>query len=181
MIKLKDLLTEKFADDFPKNKFIALSREEYNTYKEEIFNLIQMSYASKGGHLKYPSVDYLDQANLNYVLAADIDSDPDIDIFIGGRYTRNGVKITVAGTDGESMSKKKMLLNLIRLMKTNGFYAEVDLDMAAKMNLNYIKDASSLYKVVRHYIEVNPDGSYYRNIGGKKVKKVLVGIPSLTN
>jgi hypothetical protein len=63
-------------------------------------------------------------------------------------------------------------------MKTRGFYAEIDKDMASKYNLPHIKDEVEIRKVINKDLTMNPDGSYDRRLTGGPVKtKVLVGIP----
>ena len=65
-------------------------------------------------------------------------------------------------------------------MKTRGFYAEVDKDLAAKMNLDFIKDEAEIRKVLNKDIKMNPDGSYDRKLTMGPVKtKVLIGIPKV--
>ena len=69
---------------------------------------------------------------------------------------------------------------MINLMKTRGFYAELDKDLAEKMNLPFIKDEAEIRKVLNKDIKMNPDGTYDRKLTMGPVKtKVLVGIPKV--
>ena len=57
---------------------------------------------------------------------------------------------------------------------------ELDIDLAAKMSLPFIKDEATIRKVLNKDIKMNPDGSYDRKLTMGPVKtKVLVGIPKV--
>jgi len=63
-------------------------------------------------------------------------------------------------------------------MKTRGFYAEVDPDLAAKMKVKPITDERKIREVVgKDDIEIKGSGVYTRSISGKKKEKVLIGLP----
>jgi hypothetical protein len=68
---------------------------------------------------------------------------------------------------------------MIELMKTRGFYAELDMDLAKKLGLPPIKDEQKVRDVLKKELEWQGDGSYTRKVGaaGKAKEKVLVGIP----
>jgi hypothetical protein len=79
--------------------------------------------------------------------------------------------------DGSSPAKKDAILKMIELMKTRGFYAELDKDLAQKLGLPSIRDEKRVREVLQRELEWNNDGSYIRDIGGSKHEKVLVGLP----
>jgi hypothetical protein len=62
-------------------------------------------------------------------------------------------------------------------MKTRGFYAELDVDLAQKFGLPPIRDEKKVRDVLKKDLEWHNDGSYTRTIGGGKHTKVMVGIP----
>ena len=86
--------------------------------------------------------------------------------------------MTMMGQDGSREAKKESILKLIDLMKTKGFYAEMDLDLATKLGLNYISDENIIRNIINKNLTMNSDGSYDREIAGESHTKVLVGIPN---
>lgn len=178
MIKLKDLLGEAFGDNFGKRKWIQLPKDAVETYAQEIVDLIVGAYAQKGGNFEFKSEDDIRKSDLNFWIANDIDDDPEMDSVLGGKRTAAGTKMTVFGQDGSSAAKKVGIVRMIDLMKTRGFYAELDKDLAEKLGLPYIKDESVIRKVLNKDIMMNDDGSYDRKLTAGPVKtKVLVGLP----
>jgi hypothetical protein len=88
--------------------------------------------------------------------------------------------MTMIGQDGGAIAKKVGVTKMIELMKTRGFYAEMDKDMAVKFGLPITKDEADIRKVINKDLKMNPDGSYDRKLTGGPVKtKVLVGIPKV--
>ena len=43
--------------DIPKNKWVELSKQDLEDYKDDIFGLIQTAYSYIGGHSNYKSAD----------------------------------------------------------------------------------------------------------------------------
>ena len=178
MIKLMDLLGESFADQFGKNKWIQMPKDAVKMYADEIVDLIVSAYAAKGGNFEYKDAEDIKKSDLNFWIANDIDTDPEMDAVLGGKNTNAGIKMTVFGQDGSSAAKKVGIVRMIGLMQTRGFYAELDKDLAAKMNLPVVEDEATIRKVLNKDIKMNPDGSYDRKLTMGPVKtKVLVGMP----
>ena len=177
-IKLyEDWLAEAFADKHPKNKYVELSHADVVDYADNIFDLIAKAYDSKGGNLKFRNSSDLKNSELTYWVAKDFDEDPEADVTIGGKQTPHGTKVTVIGQDTSPAGKKEAVLKMIELMKTRGFYAEVDVDLADKLGLKRVKDEKEIRKVLNKDITYNNDGSYSRILAGSPHTKVLVGIP----
>jgi hypothetical protein len=68
------------------------------------------------------------------------------------------------------------------MMKTRGFYAEMDEDLANKLGLNIITDENLIRKIMSgKELEFTGNGRFTRNISavGKVKEKVLVGIPKV--
>jgi hypothetical protein len=180
MIKLKSLLPEAFADEFAKNQWIQLTKDTVKTYSDEIIYLIIGAYTAKGGNFEFKKADDIKQSDLDFWVANDVDTDPEMDAVLGGKKTPAGTKMTVFGQDGSSVAKKVGIVRMIKLMKTRGFYAELDMDLATKLGLEIIKDEAEIRKVINKDLKMNPDGSYDRQLTGGPVKtKVLVGIPKV--
>jgi len=175
-------LQEKYADDHPKQKYIQLSKQNAMKYADEISDMIASAYASKGGHLELKSANDLRNSELNFWVLNDLDKDPDPDLTIAGKKTPYGTKLSVVGQDGASDSRKAVIVKTIDLLKTKGFYAEFDIDMAEKMNLPFIKDESIVRTILSpKEISWNDDGTYQRTIHGHEKTKVMVGIPNATS
>lgn len=168
---------KKFADSFKKNSYVELKKQDVKDFAKDIFDLINIAYANKGGNLELKTADDISKSDITYWLAKDIDDDPDADIVIGGKPTSHGFKLTVLGQDGSSPSKRDMVQKMIELMKTRGFYAELDVNLAQKLGLKHITDEKKIRSVLNKDIEYKEDGSYDRNIAGDLHRKVLVGIP----
>lgn len=182
MIKLIDLLNETFADKYEKNKYVQLTPKDVADYSEDLFNIITTAYKDKGGHFEFKTPQDLVNTDLNYWIASDVDQDPDADLTIAGKTTNFGTKVTTIGQDGGSGAKKSTVTKLISLMKTSGFYAEMDEDLAIKLGLKPIEDESIIQKVLAgKSLKFTGNGKYIRAISGVKPKeKVLVGIPKTT-
>jgi hypothetical protein len=171
-------LAESFADAHPKQIFVDIPQSELLDYADEIVDLINKAYAGKGGNVEFKKGSDLKGSDVTYWIAKDVDTDPDADVVLGGKPTPHGVKMTVMGQDGGTQAKKDAVLKMIELMKTRGFYAEVDPDLAQKFGLTHIKDEKEIRKVLNKDIKMNPDGSYDRKLTGGPMKtKVLIGIP----
>jgi len=175
-IKLfEDWLVEKV--DLPKNTYVELSSSDAADYADDIIELINKSYAHVGGNLEFRNANDIKNSDISYWILKDIDNDPDPEIAFGGKDTPKGKKITVMSQDGSSPAKKDAILKMIELMKTRGFYAELDPDLAQKFGLSPIRDEKKVRDVLKKDLEWNNDGSYVRDIGGSKHEKVLVGLP----
>ena len=180
MVKLyEDWLEEAFADKHSKNVYVELQSKDVQEYEKDITDLIVNAYKHVGGNeIKTPND--LRRSDITYWIAKDIDVDPDVDIVIGGKTTPAGTKITVMGQDGERDSKSDIVKKVIDMMKTRGFYAEMDVDLAQKFGLPSIKDEATIVKVLKKDIKYLGDGSYERVVKGLGNKrKVLVGIPKI--
>ena len=180
MIKLKSLIPEAYTDEFGKNKWVNLPRKALEDYADTIADLVVNAYAGKGGNFEIRTGNDVRTSDLNFWVSNDVDSDVDMDVVVGGKVTPAGTKMTVIGQDGGATAKKVGVTKMIELMKTRGFYAEMDMDMAAKFGLPITKDEVDIRKVINKDLKMNPDGSYDRQITGGPVKtKVLVGIPKV--
>ena len=165
-----------FSDRYPKNEYIQLSNEDIHDFKEDIFNIINSSYAYIGGHIEFQKPDDIVNSDLNFWIGADIDADPEVDTIIGGKKTNFGTKLTASAQDGSRDAKISVMKKMAELLKTKGFYAETNVDLALKRGTEWEKDENIIRKVVgKPDIVMNEDGSYTRSIGGHPHRKVLVG------
>jgi hypothetical protein len=172
-----DWLNEDFQDDFPKNKYVELDKKDAVEYAQDILDLISTAYSRKGGNLEFKTVDDIKNSDLTYWVLKDLDADPNADVLVGGKKTDHGTKITVMGQDGSPKAKTDVVGRVSSLLKSRGFYAEFDKDLAQKMGLKHVQDEKTIRQVLNKEITYNNDGSYERDIHGHRHTKVLVGFP----
>ncbi len=172
-------MAEAFADKHPKNTYVNLHSSEVVEYADNIIELIKTAYTKKGGNLEFKNAGDLRNSDLNYWIATDINDNPDADVLFGGKKTHAGTKMTVVAQDGSPEARKETVKKLIELMRTRGFYAELDVDMVSKFGLKPIKNEAEIRKVLNKDIKYNSDGSYDRKIAGENHTKMLVGIPKV--
>jgi len=169
-------MTQTFENKFGKRKWINLNYKDLEDYKDEIFDIISNSYSHIGGHLEIQKAIDLTNSDLDFWIANDIDTDPYIDVAIGGKKTKDGIKLTTMAQDGNKASKMYLLKKVVELVQQKGFYSETSKELADKLNIPIVKDKIIIQEVVnKPNIKFNDDGSYDRDIHGKRVTKVLVG------
>jgi len=180
MIKLKKLL-EADSKPLPKNKYVELSKQELDIYKEVLYNLISASYKSKGGNPEFNVSDDIIKSDINIWYGADIDKDPEIDVTIGAKKKPAGTKVTVMGQDGTPAAKSSLINKVSQLLMKRGYYAELSPDLAQKFNMDVITDEDTIRKVLqKDDIKFTDKGHYTRSIDGITRTKVLVGQPIVT-
>ena len=76
----------------PKNEWVALSSgdERREKIQQELFDLVQMTYANIGGHFKVGKPEDLER--YMFWVVKDIDGDPEPDVAIFGKPDIGGVK-----------------------------------------------------------------------------------------
>lgn len=94
--EFRKFMTEKFADEYPKNTWVNISatRKEFGS---EIVSLIVNAYKNvPHGNLESP-LTTLHDSSVDFWLGNDLDDDPDCDVILYGKNTRYGVKIIGMG------------------------------------------------------------------------------------
>ena len=190
MIKLLDILLER---EYPKGKYIQITDpKELENLQNDIFNLIQNAYASIGGHVKFKSPSDIMDPELTYWKVADIDLDPEIDVATFGKNTKHGIKHTGIGHDGDRPNIKSLLKYNTNLLKSPGHYVEIS-GPAYKAfveiggvptidNEETVRNILAGKEIEWHGTHpTDPtkkgNGWYTRYIGGKKLTKIMAGIP----
>ena len=165
-----------FSDRYPKNQYVELTKQDVRDYKQDIFDIINSSYAYIGGHIEFQKPDDIVNSDLNFWIGADIDEDPEVDTIIGGKTTNYGTKLTASAQDGTKNAKVSVMKKMGELLATKGFYGETNVDLAKKRGSKWVTDEKIIRRVVgKPDIVMNEDGSYTRKIGGEPHTKVLVG------
>ena len=177
----KNRLVDILCEALPKNKWVNLKGKELAEFRDEIYDLVKKSYASIGGHPNIKSPSDIDMTSINYWEVIDVDSDPKPDAVSGGKKKSSGMKYTLGATDGTSPAKRAYIGSRISKLKKKGHYAELSHKIAsivASNNVPIVKDEETVRKVLKGKdITWLEDGWYERNIGGKKFKKRMFGVP----
>lgn len=190
MIKLIDILLER---EYPKGEYVQVTDpKELENLQSQLFDLIQNAYASIGGHVKFKSPSDIMDPELTYWKVADIDSDPEIDVATFGKNTKHGIKHTGIGHDGDRPNIKSLLKYKTNLLKTPGNYVEVSggaFDSFVGYGGAPVVDNEETVKNIlagksiewhgAHPTDPTKKGNgwYTRYIGGKKLTKIMAGIP----
>lgn len=181
MVKVfEEWLVEAFADKYGKHVYAELQHGDLGEYGDTIVDLIKTAYADKGGSNEIKSANDLKKSDLTYWIAKDINDNPDADVVLGGKTTPAGTKIVTIGQDGSKAAKSDVIKKMVDLMRTRGFYAEMDPELAQKLGLTPLKGEDRIAKILQKDIKYSNDGTYERDITGLGNKtKVLVGIPKI--
>lgn len=165
--------------------------EENPELVDELFILLQNAYENIGGHLKFKRSIDLINGEISIIKAIDIDEDPEPDAMLGIKKKRYGFKYVVMGHDKSREGKRVAMQKQIDDLMSGGYYAEVSEKLAEvllkKFSVNIINDKEEVERILDKDIEwmgTHPsknlskyEGWYIRNIGGKNVMKILIGLP----
>ena len=193
MIKLIDILLE--DENYPKGKYIQVTdKEELAKLSKVVFDLIYNAYASIGGNIKIKSPKDILDPSTTYWQVADLDNDPGLDVVAFGKETEYGIKHTGLGHDGEKSNIKNFLTKKSKELNTVGNYIEVSgpafrsyVQVGKAPTVDDEKTVRTILKGKelewhgRHPQDPQRPGNgwYTRTIGGKKVTKILAGIPAV--
>ena len=180
MIKLRTHYQKRLLMSLPKTNGYNYLKIQLKLMLTRLLILLQERTLQREENFEFKKADDIKQSDLDFWVANDVDADPEMDAVLGGKKTPAGTKMTVFGQDGSSVAKRVGIVRMIKLMKTRGFYAELDMDLATKLGLEIIKDEAEIRKVLNKDVKMNSDGSYDRKLTDGPVKtKVLVGIPKV--
>lgn len=169
--------------ELPKGKWVTLSQQELEDYKDDIFGLIKIAYEYIGGHSNYKSSnDVTGSEGDNEYEVIDFDDDPGIDVVnVAKPKDQTGTKFVASGHDGTSPAKRKMITYKIDKLKKPGFYIEVSgriKDIFVEAGIPIVTDEATIRRVLKgKEFTVNDDGTYDRKIGGTSHTKTLMGSP----
>jgi hypothetical protein len=114
-----------FADLYAKDKWVELSMEDRSLLKYEVWKIVDIAYQSLGGHVRVSSPDaVINDPDLNFWTAVDIDKDPNVDCVLFSRPS-HGHKISGWGHDGSKEARKELMKHLISILHKSGFWIEV--------------------------------------------------------
>jgi hypothetical protein len=193
-------LNESFADHYgdQHGEWIELSHDDLAASPEvydEVFSIIDQSYAYVGGHANYKSAGDVRTSDTAVFALIDVDDDREVDAVRMNKGTSFGLKSIASATDGSQDAKSKLKDRIGKELTSRGYYAEVS-DAAAAVALKKGAPPISSERVVRTILGgkdiewhgENPDGKfpgtygwYTRVIGGDPHTKIMVGLPNIGN
>lgn len=192
---LANIIARNFADIFGvKNKWVKLKAADLQKDPEladELFELLSIAYKPIGGHAKFTKPADLFDGQLVFQ-AADIDEDPEADVFKIGKPTPFGLKSTGMGQDGSDKAKKEVVKKSASDLKMRGNYAEMSGAIAhimlTRFNIESINDPETVKQILKgkkiEWVGSNPNGKYPNNPGWYKRKigrdshmKIMLGLP----
>jgi len=167
---------------FEKNVWVNLTDDEKDEFAEEIFDLINTAYSPIGGNPNYKSPNDVmgDERDANYMVI-DLDDDPEFDAVKVSKDKTAGNKSVGMGHDGSSPAKSAAVNITAIMLKEPGHYVEVSgklKDILKAKGVPVVTDEETIRKVMAGKdITMNDDGTYSREIGGKRHTKTLMGNP----
>jgi hypothetical protein len=169
---------------FDKNKWIYLTQDEKEEFAQELFDLIDNAYASIGGHPNYKSpADVMGAEGDADYMVIDLDDDPEFDAVKVSKKKDAGNKSVGMGHDGSKPAKSAAVNITALMLKQPGYFVEVSgvlKDILQAKGAPIVIDEDIIRKVLKgKEIEMNDDGSYQREIGGKVFTKMLMGKPKV--
>ena len=199
MIKLIDILLENDEDvKYPKGKYVEITNKvELEAVKDNIYALIKNAYDSIGGNVKIQSADDILDPSLTYWTVADIDDDPELDVASFGKETQFGTKHTGIGHDGVKNNIKNLLSKKTVELNITGNYVEVSgpahrayVEIGGAPTVNDEETVRTIIGPTKsaklEWHGKHPDdpskagnGWYTRTIGGKKLTKIMAGVPAI--
>jgi hypothetical protein len=198
----RKFLNEKKWEDFeyPKGQWADVSVDDIKSsgdpinvdLADELFDLIDNAYKGIGGHFDFNNSGDL-PADHDDWLAMDWDEDPEPDVLRVGRHQPAGIKMTVAGHDGQSQSKRAYIQKTLELLGKPGYYAEMSkriADIMINAGVPYVNDPELVQKTLGpskeiQWIGAHPEGKhpdyngwYTRTVGGHPGElKIMFGTP----
>lgn len=167
---------------FLKESYVDLfSDEEKSKYAELVFDLVQKSYAKKGGILGNGFRSPEDMVkNIKHIKLSRRNNK----VVAGFLYKdKNGRKLVAGFTDGSREGKiefAKMLKD--EFTNNRGTYSEISAEILEYMKKyvstdvsKYLLPAELAKEVLDDEIEITEENTYVRNIGGEPHEKILIG------
>ena len=182
-LRLTDFISEL---TLPKRKWIPLNGKDLQDHADEIWDMIQITYRSIGGHPTYRGLSDITSAGpVKFWRVVDVDEDPKADAVLSGKPRGPNVKISGVATDGGKDAKRSAVKRMKKLLKTRGYYAELSgrpAEIMFAMGIQPITDEDLINKLVtkkgREPVVMTKNGYYKRKMSDGKVReKILVGIP----
>ena len=174
-MKLTDIILEK------KNTWLPIPPDELKQAEEDLFDLINTAYKPIGGHPNVTSPASIPSAADLYTVI-DLDDDPENDAVIMSKNRAGGKKFVGMGHDNTKPSRSAAVNFTADSLKLKGHYIEVSgkiYDILKAKGVPVVDDEETVRSALKgKEIVWHGDGSYDRVIGGKKIKKIMMGKPN---
>jgi len=177
-------LRDKIALLLNKDEWVLAKPRDYSPQQQEsIWTLYDTAYREIGKHIG-SKAELLNKYAL--IEATDVDTDPEIDVFIAFKVTPFGRKIAIMGHDGTKVAKRELIKRLIVLAQTPGYYLEGSdriAEVLVSAGIQPIQDKEKVYGVLGDMVEEDGviwegDGWYSRELGSLgRHKKAIFGKP----
>jgi len=178
---LKILAEREIETPFKKNVWRPLTPVELVKAKELIYKLIDNAYKPIGGHPNVKGADDIGPEVGDMFAVIDVDQDPQPDAVAVTKRRAGGTKHVAMGHDGGGKAKSAAVNHTASSLKKTGHYIEVSgkiLDILKAKGVDIVDDEETIKRALKgKEIEMHPDGSYDRIIGGEKHRKVMMGKP----
>lgn len=165
------------------NNWRPLTSAEIEDDKDELFKMIDTAYDPLGGHPNVKNPDDIDTAADGYEVI-DLDDDPEDDATIMSKQRAGGTKLVGMGHDNSKPAKSAAVARTVSSLNKNGYYIEVSgkiFDILKAKGVAIVNDEETVRKALKgKEIVWHGDGSYDRVIGGKTIRKVMMGKPKVT-
>ena len=176
-MKLLKILSEN------KNTWRPLSQSEVKEFEKELYDLIDTAYKPIGGHPNVNSPEDVKQS-ADIFTVIDLDDDPEIDAVAIAKKRAGGTKYVGLGHDGSKPARSAAVNFKAKELKNKGSYIEVSgvlFDILKAKGVEIVDDEETVRNVLKGKdIKWNGDGTYDRVIGGKTLKKVMMGKPNIS-
>ena len=198
---IREILNEQVSG-IPKGEWTLLASGDprRELVKDQLFDLVQQTYAPIGGHFKISSPDSLER--YAYWVVQDLDEDPEVDVAIMGKPDIGGQKMGAAANDG-TQAASKAYKNKSAQLRAGGsiggvgnWWGEVSGKPAYAMirrNAPAIEDEATVRRLLSgddfiwHGPHPEPvpnelfktvNGWYTKKFGDKSSTKIILGNPS---
>tara|TARA_R100001509_G_scaffold113366_1_gene68695 strand:- start:10079 stop:10603 length:525 start_codon:yes stop_codon:yes gene_type:complete len=174
-MKLVNIILEK------KNNWLPMSPDEVKQAEKDLFDLIDTAYGPIGGHPNVTSPASISSAADLYTVI-DLDDDPEDDAVIMSKNRAGGKKFVGMGHDNTKQSRSAAVNYTADNLKKKGHYIEVSgkiYDILKAKGVPVVDDEETVRNALKgKEIVWHGDGTYDRVIGGKKIKKIMMGKPN---
>lgn len=163
-------------------QFVRLKPTELPKFKRDIFELIQTAYNAIGGHANLLNPDDIDTSEGKFYEIVDIDDDGTIDAVSVSKHTKYGEKGVAIGHDGTKEAKRAVINFRIKNLKKRGHYVECSgkiYEILSAAGVPVVNNQEDVEEILGKKVDWIGDGWYYRTIGGKYMKKIMMGIPDI--
>lgn len=180
---------EKDFQDLYKKKNIWIQMLDAGKRKEiaeNLYVLVDNSYAPLGGHPSVPDLTAVFNRKLTYWEGIDNDEDRDADAVIFGRKSPFGIKVSGIGHDLQKKSKKELLKQLEKVLNRKGYWIEASDRLAEilyQSNVPYVNNKRDVEEIFRQQVKwLGDKGKYIRLVDAVKKKyhtETVFGNPKL--